>query len=248
MPYTVKEVSELSGVTVKALHHYHRIGLLLPSGTTEAGYRLYGTPELERLQQILFYRELDFPLPEIGRLLEGQPEREGILTRQRKLLLERKSRLERLIGTLEATLASAKKGESMENRNLFAGFEKKEQWEEALQDQVSHLKETYGYDMLEENPIDVEEMNAQAAEAVRYMNAMAELLREGSRHDSGEARELIRGHLAFLADHGHALTPADYAAQCRFFLGDDFHRSMLEAQQTGLAYYLSAAAEAYAAA
>lgn len=57
MLYTLKEVSELSGVTIKTLHHYHKIGLLAPCEISEAGYRLYGTKELERLQQILFYRK-----------------------------------------------------------------------------------------------------------------------------------------------------------------------------------------------
>lgn len=61
MLYTVKEVSELSNVTVKTLHHYHKIGLLLPCKASGAGYRLYGTNELERLQEILFFREMDTP-------------------------------------------------------------------------------------------------------------------------------------------------------------------------------------------
>jgi DNA-binding transcriptional MerR regulator len=59
MLYTVKEVSDLSGVTIKTLHHYHKIGLLKPREISEAGYRLYGERELERLQEILFYRELE---------------------------------------------------------------------------------------------------------------------------------------------------------------------------------------------
>ncbi|XWX60162.1 MerR family transcriptional regulator [Desulfitobacterium sp. AusDCA] len=66
MLYTVKEVAELAGVTIKTLHHYHKIGLLLPCEITDAGYRLYGPKELERLQQILFYRELDFSLNDTG--------------------------------------------------------------------------------------------------------------------------------------------------------------------------------------
>ena len=65
MEYTVKQVAEMTGVTVKTLHHYHKIGLLLPCRVTEAGYRLYGEGELMRLQQILFYRELDFSLGDI---------------------------------------------------------------------------------------------------------------------------------------------------------------------------------------
>jgi DNA-binding transcriptional MerR regulator len=62
MLYTVNEVARLTGVTVKTLHHYHKINLLEPCAISDAGYRLYGNEELERLQQILFYRELDFSL------------------------------------------------------------------------------------------------------------------------------------------------------------------------------------------
>ncbi len=68
--YTVKEIAELTGVTIKTLHHYHKIGLLEPCKVTDAGYRLYGIKELERLQQILFYRELDFSLGDIKKLLK----------------------------------------------------------------------------------------------------------------------------------------------------------------------------------
>lgn len=86
MLYTVKELSDLAKVTVKTLHHYHRIGLLLPHSVSDAGYRLYGEEELERLQQILFYRELDFPLKQIKQLLDGEPERLSILSSQKQLL------------------------------------------------------------------------------------------------------------------------------------------------------------------
>ncbi len=107
MLYTVKEVSELSGVTIKTLHHYHKIGLLVPSEISEAGYRLYGTKELERLQQILFYRELDFPLQKIRELLDGEPERELLLQEQEQLLLAWQKRLEKIMGTLLAIAAEA---------------------------------------------------------------------------------------------------------------------------------------------
>jgi DNA-binding transcriptional MerR regulator len=70
MPYTVKELAEMSGVSVRTLHHYDAIGLVRPAGRSASGYRLYGEEELLRLQQVLFYRELDMILEEIGRLVE----------------------------------------------------------------------------------------------------------------------------------------------------------------------------------
>ena len=68
---TVKQVSQVSGVSVRTLHHYDAIGLLKPTRVTEAGYRLYDDAALERLQSILLFRELQFPLKEIGRILDA---------------------------------------------------------------------------------------------------------------------------------------------------------------------------------
>ncbi|RTE07992.1 MerR family transcriptional regulator [Paenibacillus whitsoniae] len=246
MLYTVKEVSELAHVTIKTLHHYHKIGLLLPREVSEAGYRMYGQWELERLQEILFYKELDFSLEQIGELLAENVDRTAILAEQHRLMQSRQKRLTQLIITLEASLAAAKNGGTMNQADMFKGFGSEAEWREALEAQNQHLKENYGYDLAEQ-PIDVPKMNEQAAEAVRFMKGAAACLREGRRHDGPEVAQLIAEHLAFLQAHGHAIQPDDYAAQSRFFLGDDFHRSMLEAQQVGLAYYLCLAAEAYAA-
>ncbi len=100
MLYTVKEVSTLSGVTVKALHHYHKIGLLMPAEISDAGYRLYGKRELERLQEILFYRELDIPLDKIKELLDGSQNRRTILSEQEELLEARMDRLDTVLDTI----------------------------------------------------------------------------------------------------------------------------------------------------
>ncbi|UJF33628.1 MerR family transcriptional regulator [Paenibacillus hexagrammi] len=248
MLYTVKQLSALSHVTIKTLHHYHKIGLLIPREISDAGYRLYGAAELERLQQILFYRELEFPLEQVKVLLEVEPDRLTILSSQKKLLESRKQRLERFILTLEESIACEIKEETMEHSSMFKGFDTEEEWNDALAEQRQYVKETYDYDLLENVTIDTAEMNEQAAEAVRFMNSMKKHLLEGSKHDSEEVRLLIGEHLSFLSSHGHASSPADFAVQTRFFLGDDFHQRMLEDQQTGLSYYLCMAAEAYAAA
>ncbi len=87
---TVSQVAKLAGVSVRALHHYDELGLLRPSERSEAGYRLYGQGDLERLQQILFFRALEFPLEEIARLLaDPQFDRRAALELQRRLLVER---------------------------------------------------------------------------------------------------------------------------------------------------------------
>lgn len=245
---TVKEAAKVSGVTVKALHHYHKIGLLLPREISEAGYRLYGMEELQRLQEILFYRELDFPLEKIRRVLEDKPQRTAVLTEQEELLMERKARLEQLLHTLRRSIRHASEGEIMEMEDMFKGFGREEEWKEALSEQNEYLKETYGYDLLEKGTIDVEALNGQAAEAQRFTDGMAEALKNGVKFDHEDVRTLLRDHLDFLNKAGHAFTPQDYVEQAKFFMADDFHRQMLESRQTGLAYYLHAAADSWAAA
>lgn len=95
---TVNEVSKLTGVSVRTLHYYDRIGLLRPSDVTDAGYRLYDDTALERLQQILLFRELEFPLKEIGNILDAPDfDRGKALSQQIKLLTLKKEHLEHLI-------------------------------------------------------------------------------------------------------------------------------------------------------
>lgn len=95
---TVKEVSELTGVSIRALHYYDRIGLLHPAMVTEAGYRLYDDTALERLQQILLFRELEFSLKEIRKILDSPDfDRRKALEQQIELLTLKKERLEGLI-------------------------------------------------------------------------------------------------------------------------------------------------------
>lgn len=95
---TVNEVSKLTGVSIRALHYYDEIGLLCPSEITEAGYRLYDDTALERLQQILLFRELEFPLKEIKGILDAPDfDRDKALQQQIELLTMKKEHLENLI-------------------------------------------------------------------------------------------------------------------------------------------------------
>jgi DNA-binding transcriptional MerR regulator len=213
---------------------------------SEAGYRLYGTGELERLQQILLYRELDFTLEQIKVLLEGECGRLALLSNQKELLLVRKTRLEKIIDTISKTISFMEKGERLEDKELFLGFETEEEWHTALKDHNEHLKATYGFDLLDSTQMDIQSMNDMAAEAAAFMTGMANALRAGIKHDDENIFRLIGTHLDFLNKHGHSISAADFVSQTRFFLDDGFHLRMLEDQQTGLAYYLHAAADSYA--
>lgn len=250
MLYTVKEISEAANVTIKTLYRYHKIGLLLPYKVNDAGYRFYGIKELERLQQILFYRELDFPLQKIKHMLDGESDQVTILSSQKELLLARIRKTKRLVQTIDETIDYAMKGEKMEKSDMFKGFKSENEWKEALQEQNNHLVENYGYDLIEEQTIDVDLdlLNESAIESQQFMANMADALKNGITHDDKEVHSLINNHLRFLNEHHHNVEAEDFVTQTKFFLTDEFHRKMIEANQTGLSYFLYVAAESYAAA
>jgi len=102
---TVKQVSDLTGISVRMLHHYHKIGLFKPSKFTEAGYRLYDDKALETLQQILFFKELDLPLKEIKEIMDNPSfDKRQALENQKKLLILKRNRLNDLIELVNKTL------------------------------------------------------------------------------------------------------------------------------------------------
>lgn len=245
MLYTVKEVAELAGVTIKTLHHYHKTGLLQPCEITDAGYRLYGPKELERLQQILFYRELDFSLNDIKKALEDEPSRLMCLTKQQELLIARKQRLDCLLKTIRQSIILAKKGEVMEKSAMFHGLNK-EEWKNALSEQSKYLKDKYGYDLPEVQDTQVDDMNEKAKEAQQFIGCLSDALKNGWKANDKRLQQVLEKHIAFLNNHGHNIDAKSFAAQARFFLEDDFHRNMLENQQFGLSYYLCIVAETYA--
>jgi DNA-binding transcriptional MerR regulator len=109
LEYTVGRVAEMAGVSVRTLHHYDQIGLLSPRGRSASGYRQYSEPDIERLQQILFYRELGFPLEKIGSILDAADADEH-LRRQRKLLEERVARLQLMIGAIDKEMEAKQMG------------------------------------------------------------------------------------------------------------------------------------------
>lgn len=124
MPYKVKEVAVLAGISVRALHHYDRIGLLKPEAVSPAGYRLYSDRDLRRLQQILFFREIGFNLDEIRRILDRPDFDQGrALRAHRELLTEKKRRLEEIIRTVDKTLRAMEEGRQMEKKEMFEGFD-----------------------------------------------------------------------------------------------------------------------------
>jgi len=126
--FTVKQLSKLAGVTPRTLHYYDEVGLLKPSRVGDNGYRYYGEESLLRLQQILFYRELDIPLDDIKKLM-GRRDFDvlGALQSHKDALKKQVTRLNRLINTVDNTINHLKGNNIMSDKAYFEGFSEEEQ-------------------------------------------------------------------------------------------------------------------------
>lgn len=123
MAYKVGEVAALAHVSVRTLHHYDEIGLLVPSGRSDAGYRLYTDDDLDRLQQVLLFKELGFALEEIRDLMDDPDfDRVETLAAQRDLLVEQATRLEAMLGLIDKTIAAQEGGIRMTKEDMFEVF------------------------------------------------------------------------------------------------------------------------------
>ncbi len=141
MAYKVTELARLSGVSARTLRYYDQIGLLRPERDENSGYRTYGEKQVNRLQQILFYREMDVPLEEIGKILNDPAfDCEEALEHHLCTLLGRKERIEGLIQTVTQTIRSMKAGTEMNDPDKFEAFKK---------NMIQGNSETYGQEITE---------------------------------------------------------------------------------------------------
>lgn len=126
MEYTVQKLSRLSGVSPRTLRYYHELGLLEPTRISSSGYRIYGASQVDRLQQILFYRELGLPLETIRDLMDapGFEPAQALLSHRDNLMAQR-DRLNTLITNVERTIASTEGRITMTDKEKFEGFKQK---------------------------------------------------------------------------------------------------------------------------
>lgn len=244
MRLSVSQMAKLTGVSVRTLHYYDQIGLLCPETAADSGYRWYGAADVERMRQILFFRELDFPLKDIRAVLsDPQYDKQEALRRQRRLLQMKRDRLDRLLALLEANL----KGEQTMD---FQGFDAAE-LQEALRQYAGEARarwsHTDAWRQSEERPdgMGEEDWLAQAEE----MNAIfrrAAALRDTD-PAAPEARGLVRTWQSFISGHYYNCTREILAGLGRMYGTDERFRRNLDRFGEGTAAFLSAAIAAYTA-
>jgi MerR family transcriptional regulator, thiopeptide resistance regulator len=195
--YAVGAVAKLSGTSVRTLHHYDEIGLLTPSGRTAAGYRRYSPADLQRLRQILFYRELAFGLDEIAEILTDHGAgADDHLRRQHRLLRHRISRQLRLLAAIEKEMEARQMGIALTPEEQFEIFGENYRGEEYAAEAEQRWGDTpvFQQSRLRAAAYTKDDWIEIKAEADANARSLVELMRSGAAADSGPAMDLAEVH------------------------------------------------------
>ena len=237
---TVKEVSKLTGVSIRTLHYYDTIGLLQPTTTTEAGYRLYDDTALERLQHIMLFRELEFPLKEIKQILDCPDfDRNKALEQQIALLTLKKEHLENLI-----TFARGIKLIGVKNMD-FSVFDTSKMDEYAAQAKAE-WGTTHAYKEYEKKTEQMSDAQKKAAWAdmMEQFVVFGKLL--GKEPDCKEVQEQVKALQQFITDHFYTCTDEILAGLGKMYAaGGSMTDNIDKAGGKGTAKLVSKAIEVY---
>ncbi len=249
--YTVKQMAKLSGVSVRALHHYDAIGLLRPRAVGANGYRYYDREDLLRLQQILFHRALETPLKDIQAALDDPGfDLAAALRTHRERLAAEAERYARLVDVVDRTLADLKGDETMDDKQLFEGFSPEKQSEHE-----AWLVERYGGDMPERIAHSKAGMKAWnkadwagfQQEGAAIEHDVAKALAQGLPADSDAVSAIMRRHWAWIArSWNREPTPDAFTGLGRLYLENPDFTARYEAIAPGLTEYLAEAMRVFA--
>lgn len=239
MKMQIKKFAELTGVSVRTLHYYDEIGLLKPSSVDRfTGYRYYDESSVLRMQEILFYRELDFSLKSIAEILSSPNyDREKALKEQKKLLTLKKERLERLILSID----NAVKGE-----NVMSAFDNSE-----FEAYKAETKEKWGntkaYAEFSEKTKDYsKERFADINTGLEYIfRDFAELMQSGAEPNSSDAQALVKKLQAYITENFYTCTDEILAGLGQMYVADDRFKNNIDKYATGTAEFVSEAITIY---
>jgi DNA-binding transcriptional MerR regulator len=247
--YSVGRVADLSGVTIRTLHHYDEIGLLSPGGRSDAGYRVYEDSDLERLQRILFYRELGFTLKEISTIIEDpSTDSMGHLRRQRGLLVERIERLGTMVDAIDYEMEARKMNIRLtpeERLEVFGEFRPEDHAEEAERRWGDN--EAYKESNRRVSQYTKEDWLTLKAEAEEVQNRLAAAFEAGLAPDSEEAMAAAEAHRQHISRWFYECTYEIHRGLTDMYVSDERFRSNYDAQTPGLAAYIKESAHANAA-
>ena len=239
MNMQIKDFARFTGVSVRTLHYYDEIGLLKPARVDKStGYRYYDEQSLLRIQEILFYRELDFSLKSIEEILSSPHyDKTQALKDQKKLLILKKERLENLISAID----SAMKGENVMTAFDNSKFEQykaeaQKKWgkTEAYQE---HAEKTRGYSK--------DKWNSLAAGMDAIMGQFAAVMRNGDAPDSDTAQDLVKALQGHITENYYTCTKEILFGLGQMYVADDRFRNNIDQHAEGTASFICQAITVY---
>lgn len=250
--YTVHELAELSGCTVRTLHHYDDLGLVRAQRAAN-GYRRYGAAEVDRLQQVLLYREADLPLADIKRLLDDPAfDAHDALAGHLCELRMRKQRLDGLIASVEKTLACMEGSDEMSDKEKFEAF-KQGLVDKNEQQYGEEVRERWGDDAVDASNAKVMGMSQEQYERTQALeqeikDALVAAMAAGdpAGEEAQHAADLHRQWLSAFWKDG-AYSKAAHQGIAEMYVADDRFKAYYEAIAPGAAEFLRDAIKAYCA-
>jgi DNA-binding transcriptional MerR regulator len=242
MEYTVQKLSSLAGVSTRTLRYYDEIGILKPARINSSGYRIYGQAEVDRLQQILFYRELGVSL-EIIKDIVNAPSFNGsaALREHRERLLEKRNQLDELIANVDKTIALTEGRIKMSNKEKFHGFKKK-MIEDNEKKYGKEIREKYGKDTVEKSNAKLMNMTEEQYEEVTKLAedvniTLAEAFKTGD--PAGElAQKAAELHKKWLTYYWHEYSKEAHAGLAQMYVDDERFTAYYDKEQPGTAAFL----------
>ncbi len=239
MSYSVQQLANLAGVSVRTLHYYDQVDLLKPARTQSNGYRHYEEPELLRLQQILFFRELDFPIEEIKRVLASPRFDMGAALRDQKHLIQlKRNRLDGLIQTIDKTIKKLNKEANMQDEELYGNFSKEE-----MDKYTEEAKQRWGHtDAFKQSQERVQKMGkAGLAKVIEEAGALtreiAAAMASGQDPKSEAVQSLIARHYNGLRAF-YEPNLSMYRGMAKMYVDDPRFKANYENVAIGLAEYM----------
>ncbi len=244
MRWQTKDFADLTGVSVRTLHYYDEIGLLQPGFVDEkSGYRFYDEKSLQRMQQILFYRELDFPLKTISRILSSPNyDKQKALQDQKRLLVMKKERLERLICALE----EAERGETI-NMSVFDNKELEAKREEYAKEAEARWGATDAYKESQKKTAAYgkekwSELQEGMSDLIRTFGAA---MSQGRPPQDEAVQTLVQQWKDFISSNYYTCTNEILAGLGQMYVADERFKKNMDREQEGTAEFMAEAIRIY---
>ncbi|MFC7785186.1 MULTISPECIES: MerR family transcriptional regulator [unclassified Rossellomorea] len=249
MEYTVKKLGELAGVSTRTLRYYDEIEILKPARTNSSGYRIYGQREVDRLQQILFYKELGVGLDEIKDILDDPAfDATHALKEHREKLLARREQLDQLIANVDKTIHVKEGRMTMSDKEKFEGFKQK-MIEDNEKRYGKEVREKYGDKAVDESNAKVMNMSQEDHEKVTGLEkeikvTLAEAFETGD-PASDIAQKAADLHKEWITFYWGQYTKEGHAGLAQMYVDDERFKAYYDAEQEGVAEFLRDAIHIY---